>query len=156
MSLSRAGQAPQSAGRFAAYAVNLTLAHLTRRAADGDILHGATEAAHGMPLEMGKHDHGIVIDQMAAHGHFREVQAAAHRERHIAFLIHDIHGAEIPAVDPERFTMRLRCVAIPPVQRIGFHDALSGTRDWKAFTMSRGRMFGPFLSPVCSLMAVLP
>ena len=76
-----------------------------------------------MPLEMGKHDHGIVIDQMAAHGHFREVQAAAHRERHIAFLIHDIHGAEIPAVDPERFTMRLRCVAIPPVQRIGFHDA---------------------------------
>ena len=38
------------------YTVNLLFAHLSGGAADGDVLEGTAEAAHGVSLEVGKHD----------------------------------------------------------------------------------------------------
>ena len=75
-----------------------------------------------MPLKVREHDHGVVIDDMAAHGNFLEMLAAAHRQIHRASGIHDVNRTEGPAVDLERFKMLFGCKAIALIERVGFHD----------------------------------
>ena len=71
---------------------------------------------------MGEHDHGIIIHDMAAHGDFLEVLAAPYGKLHRAFLIHDVHRAEVPAVHLDGLAVQLRGVAVALVERVRFHD----------------------------------
>ncbi len=96
------------------------------RAADGDILHRTAEAAHGVPLEMGQHHHRVVIKHVFADRHFLETLPAFNGDHHRAVLVHDVHRAEIPAVDLEGFAMIRRCVSLALVQGIGFHQSAVG------------------------------
>jgi len=56
-----------------ALAVNLPLAHLPGRDADGDVFERAAEAATGVALEVGVDEHGIIVQQVLAHGDFGQV-----------------------------------------------------------------------------------
>ena len=49
------------------------LAYGPVRAANGDILQGTAEAAHGVTFEMGQHQHRVVIQHMFADRHFLEI-----------------------------------------------------------------------------------
>ena len=59
---------------------------------------------------------------MAAHRHFLKVLAALHGEVHRTFFVHDVHRAERPAVNFQRFAVLFRRVAIAVVKRIRFHN----------------------------------
>ena len=102
--------------------MHLLLAHLPGSTADRNILQRTAEAAHGMAFEMGQHDHRIIVHDMPAHRHFREMPALAHRQRNIPFLIHDIYRTEIPTIDCECLAM-LRCrIAAARIQGIRLND----------------------------------
>ena len=105
------------------YTVNLPLADLSRRAADGDVLHRAAETAHGMAFEMCQDNHRIVIDDMAAHCDFFQMLTAADRQVNVAEFVHDIDRAESPAVDFQRFFMAFRRIAIAGVQRVRLYNS---------------------------------
>ena len=102
--------------------MHLRLANAAVGATDGDVLHRAAEAAHRMTLEVRKYDHGVVIDDMPAHGDFLEVLAATHRQIYRALGVHDVNRAERPTIDLERFKMLFGRKAVAFVKRVSFHD----------------------------------
>ena len=102
--------------------MDLALTDLARSAADSDILQRTAITAHGMAFEMGQDDHRIIVYNVAAHGDFLQVLAAADRQIDRAFFIYDIDRAESPAIDLQRFPMRSRRIAVPFIERIGFDN----------------------------------
>ena len=103
-------------------AVHLTLADAAVSAADGEILHGAAEAAHGVAFEMSEYHHGVIIHDVAAHGDFLEVLAAANGKVYRAFFVHDVYGAEGPAIHFQCFLVTFGGEAVAFIERIGFYD----------------------------------
>ena len=75
-----------------------------------------------MALEVGQHDHGIVILDVCAHGHFLENEAVLYGEHHFAVFVHDIHVAEGPAVYLEGFAVLFGSVAVAFVPGVGLHN----------------------------------
>ena len=106
--------------------MNLLLADLPVGAADGDVLHGTAEAAHGVALEVGQDDHGVVVADVLAHRDGLEVLAALHGEHRRAFGVHDVDRAEGPAVHLEGFKVLFRRVAVSHVERVRFDDRAVG------------------------------
>ena len=98
-----------------------------------------------MPFEVGKYHKGVLVGRMAAHGHFFEPFATVNGQCQSIFLVHNIYGAECPAVHFQR----------PPVF-VSTILALGRSLSGRAFTYSRGIMFGPFCSPVCSFTPICP
>ena len=76
-----------------------------------------------MPFEMGQHQHGVIIQDMFADGHFRKPFSAGNGEAYVPILIHDVNGAESPAVGPQGFTMPFRGLPWAGIQNITFHNA---------------------------------
>ena len=98
------------------------LADAAVRAADADVLVGATEAAHRMPLEVREHEQRVVIQEMRANGHLREPLAALDGQHGCAGLIHDVDGREVPAVDGQGLPVLLRRVAVALIVSIRLDD----------------------------------
>ena len=88
-------------------------------AADAYVLVAAAETAHGVALEVSESDHGIVVQQVLADGHLLEPLAAVYRQKGRALGIHDVHGAEGPAVHLQCLAMLLGSVAVAFVIGIG-------------------------------------
>ena len=91
-------------------------------AADADVLVGAAEASHGMALEMGQGKETVVIRHVRAVGHLLHPFAALNGQGDGALLVHDIHRAEIPAVDLESFAVLLGGIAAALIVSVGLHD----------------------------------
>ena len=53
--------------------VDLFLPVFGRGAADRDVLEGASEAAHAVPLEVREDEHGVVVEEVLADHEFLEV-----------------------------------------------------------------------------------
>ncbi len=98
------------------------LAHAPVGTADADVLVAAAEAALRVPLEMGKHHQRVVTWQVAPHRHAVKPLAAPHRDGQRVLLVHDVHGAERPAVHLQRAPVLLGGVAVALVVRVGLHD----------------------------------
>lgn len=92
--------------------MDLFLACWPVHAAKGDILERSAETAHGVPFEMGEHQHRVVIQHMFADLHFFEVLPAFDRDHHRAVLVHNVYRTEIRAVDLRGFPMIGRGVSI--------------------------------------------
>ena len=52
-----------------------------------------------MAFEVGQHQHGVIIQDMFADGQFRKPFPAGNGKAYVPVLIHDVDGAEGPAVD---------------------------------------------------------
>ena len=63
---------------------------------------------------------------MAAHGHLLKVEAVAHGQVHVAFLVHDVNGAEVPAVDLQGFAVACRGIPVTLVECVGLHNSAVG------------------------------
>ena len=87
------------------------LAYFGIGAANGDVFQRAAEAARSVPFKMRQHNHAVVSGQAFANIHFFKMLAAAYRQGNVAKLVHNIDGAEIPAVIGNGFAVQLRCVA---------------------------------------------
>jgi hypothetical protein len=98
----------------------------------------------------------VVIKQVFAYLHLFETLPAFNGDHYRPVLVHDVDRAEIPAVDPDGFTMVRRGASLPLVERIGLDELLLGMLRCRVFTMSLGRILGPCGSPVCSLIPTLP
>ena len=133
--------------------MDLALADLAGSTADGDILQGTAIAAHGMAFEMSQDNHRIVVDDVAAHGDFLQVLAAADGQIDRAFFIHDIDRAESPAIDLQRSDGKLSYSG-PLIERIGFDNRT--VRTWAIFDHLLRQDIGAIFSPVCNLTATLP
>ena len=46
----------------------------------------------------------------------------AYRQINCALCVHDVNGAEGPAVDLQCFQMALSCIAVALIERVGFYD----------------------------------
>lgn len=103
-------------------AMDLALADASIRTADGEILHRAAEAAHGMSFEMGEDDHRVIVHDVAAHGDCLEMLAAADRKLDSPFFVHDIDRAEGPAIHLQGVAVHGCRVAVSLVERIRFYD----------------------------------
>ena len=108
--------------QIGAVAVQLRLAGLAGSAADGDILERTAKTAHRMALEVGQHQHGIIVEQVLAHGHFLEVPSAGDGQGDVAVGIHDVHRAEGPAVGPQGLAVAFRGLAGAGVEDVALHD----------------------------------
>ena len=75
-----------------------------------------------MTLEVGEREHRIVVQHMGAHVHFAKPLAAGNGQGGNAFLVHDVYGAECPAVVGDGFAMLFGGVAVAFVVGVGFHD----------------------------------
>ena len=110
------------------------LADAAVRAAYAYVLVAATESTHGVPLKVRQGHHGIVVQQILAHGHLLEPLAAFHWQEGRALCIHDIHRAEGPAIYLESLAMLFSGVAVTfvigicfdnvRVRQIPFHQGL--------------------------------
>lgn len=83
----------------------------------------ATETAHGVPFEMSQHQQGIVIQQMGAHGHFREPLATLDGQHGGPLFIQNVHRGEIPAVHGQGLPVFFRGVPGSAVIGIRLHDS---------------------------------
>ena len=88
-----------------------------------DVLVAAAEAALRVALEVGEHDEGAVVGQVAAHGHAVEPLAATYGEGCGVLLVEDVDGAERPAVHLQRTAVLLGGVAVALIVRVGLDDA---------------------------------
>jgi len=89
---------------------------------DADVLVGAAKAPHGVALEVGHGQEGVIVQQILPHGHLREPLAALHREHHGAVLVQDVHRAEGPAVDLQGLSVLFCCVAVAVVIGVGLQN----------------------------------
>ena len=80
---------PDATAGLGAAGVNPHFAHGGTEA-DGDVLDGPAEARHGVALEMGQHQEGIIVGEMAAHIIHVDADAALDRDLHAAFLIQNV------------------------------------------------------------------
>ena len=95
------------------------LADSAIRAAYAYVLVAAAEAAHGVALEVSEGDHGIIVKQVLAYGHLLEPLAAVNGQKGRALGIHDVHGAEGPAIHLQCLAMLLGGVAVTLVIGVG-------------------------------------
>ena len=91
-------------------------------AADADVLVAAAEAAHGVALEVGQHNKGIVVGKGLAHGHVVEPLAAIHGQIHSALGVGDVHRAEGPAIDLQGLAVLFGGVAVALIEGVGLDD----------------------------------
>lgn len=98
-----------------------------------------------MPFKMRQDNHEIIIDDMAAHSDFFQMLAAADRQIHIAFFIHNIYKAKRPAIDLQRFSMTGRRVAIALIQRIRFYNRTVRDMLYKCLNHVTGQNIRPML-----------
>ena len=75
-----------------------------------------------MALEVGQDKEGIIIKEMAADGDFRDPLGPLNRKRHGPFLIHDIHGAEGPAVVLYGLAVLLSRIPVAGIEGIGINE----------------------------------
>ena len=108
--------------RLARGGVDPCLADAAVRTADADVLVGAAEAALHVTLEMGQGQHGVVVQQIFAHGHLREPLSAFHRQKRGAVLVQDVHRGEGPAVHFQSLPVVFRGVAVAVVVGVGLDD----------------------------------
>ena len=95
-----------------------------RSQSDGNILQGAPKSAHGMPLEMGQHQHGIIVFDMVAHEILLNLLSLRYGQLHLPLLIQDVHGRDVrPAVELHGVLMRLSSVACALIGRVALHDS---------------------------------
>lgn len=114
------GDAPLVVGSL--YGVNPFFPDASVCAADADVLIGSAEAAHGMSLKMSQGQEGVVVCQVLTYGHFFEPFAAFNREQSCAVLVHDVYGAEGPAVDLQGLPVRFGGVAVAFVVSVSLDD----------------------------------
>ena len=81
--------APDASAGFGAAGVDPHLAHGGAEA-DGDVLDGAAKARHGVPLEMGQHQIGIIVGKVTAHIIHVDADSALDGDLHAALLIQDV------------------------------------------------------------------
>ena len=65
-----------------------------------------------MAFEVGQHQHGVIIQDMFADGQFRKPFPAGNGKAYVPVLIHDVDGAEGPAVDFKGLEVILGGVAV--------------------------------------------
>ena len=92
--------------------------------ADGQLLQRAAEAAHGMALEVGEHQHGVVVVQVFANQILFDLLAVGDFQLQIgAFGIHDIHiKIMAPAMVLHEFDVLVGGVPLAAVGGVAFHD----------------------------------
>ena len=96
-----------------------------------------------MAFEMGKHDHGIVIQQVLAHGDLFKLFASGDGQGHVAVLVHDVYRGEgRPAVLFKRPAVAFRGLAQAAVEDVAFHHVGVGNRSQKGFDPFAGQDVG--------------
>ena len=63
---------------------------------------------------------------MLAHGHFLEPSAAGHGQADVALGVHNVHGAEGPAVGLQGFPVPFRSLARAFVKHVALHNGTVG------------------------------
>ena len=63
---------------------------------DGNILERTAEISHGMPLEMGKNQSGVIDLEPAAHNVLLQMKVALHRDAELTELIHYFYRCVTP------------------------------------------------------------
>ena len=109
-------------------AVDVGLA-VGRRAADGELLERAAEAAHRMPLEVGEDEHGIVVGNVLADEVLLNTPAVRNGKLQIGALgIENVHvEIRAPAVLDHRAAVLLGGVALALVGGVALdHRAMHG------------------------------
>lgn len=91
-------------------------------APDADILVATAKATLGVAFEMSEDDKGIVIEDMAAHGHTGEPFTAADGKSDGILLIEDVNGTKVPAVDLQGLAVLLGGVTVADVVGVGLND----------------------------------
>ena len=91
--------------------------------ADGQLFQCAAVAAHGVPLEMGQHQHGIVLRQIFAHKILLNDLAVRDGQLHVrAFRVQQVHLEPVaPAVGGQGFPVLFGGVALPVIGGVAFH-----------------------------------
>ena len=102
--------------------VDLLFADAPVGAADTDVLVAAAEAAADMALEVCQHEQRVVIEHALADVHLPEPFAALYGQRRNAPGVGDVHAAEGPAVDLQRFAVLLGGVAAALIVSVGLND----------------------------------
>ena len=103
--------------------VNPLLADARVGAADADVLVGAAEAAHHVALEVREGDHRVVRKHVVAHAHVLEPVAACNGQKRGAVLVHDVDGAEVPAIGGDGLAVLFGGVAVTLIVGVGLDDA---------------------------------
>ena len=98
------------------------LPDLPVRASDADIFIAPAEAPHGMTLEMRQGDHGIIIQEVLSHRHMVKPFSSGNRKVCRSFRIRDVHRAECPPVDLQRFQMLLGGIPVTFIVCVRFND----------------------------------
>ena len=113
-----------------ARAVDIRLA-VGRCHADGQLLQCAAVAAHGMSLEVGKHQHGIVIFQIFADKIFLDDLAVRDIQLHIgAFGVQQVYReVAAPAVLVHQLAVLLGGVAGAAIGSVALHDGAADVVD---------------------------
>lgn len=111
--------------------MDLAFTNLTGSAANGDILHRASETTHSMTLKVSQNQHGVIVDNVLAHSNFFQVEAAVNGQVDKAVLVHDVDRAERPAVNLDGLSVAFRCVAVAFVKCICFDDVAVRNRRLK-------------------------
>ena len=103
-------------------AVDIHLA-VGRGNADGDVLQRPAEAPHGVPLEVGQHQQGVVVLQVCAHIVLLDHLAAGDGQLHVPVLVHNVHrGGGSPAVGVHGVPVGVGGVAPAVVGGVALHD----------------------------------
>ena len=111
---------PQLTGVAAAVDDRLAM---RRRDADGHVLQRAAKAAHGVPLKMGKHQHGLVFAQPFAHVILHKVKAPFDRQGDLPVLVQDIAGRDVgKPVLADGLPVVLRVIAAPLIGGVAFDN----------------------------------
>ena len=63
--------------------------------ADGHVLQRAAQAPHGVALEVGEHEDGVVVVDVGAYKVFLELLAAGDGDGDVAVLVHDVAGGDV-------------------------------------------------------------
>ena len=80
---------PDAAAFLGAAGVDPDLSHGGAEA-DGDVLDGPAEARHGVALEVGQHQKGIVVGKVTAHIIYIDADTVFDRDLHAAFLVQNV------------------------------------------------------------------
>ena len=91
--------------------------------ADGDVLQRAAEAAHGVALEVGQHQQGVVVLQVRAHIVLLDHLAGRDGQLHVPVPVQDVHrGGVRPAVLLHGLPVGGGGVPAPVIGGVALHD----------------------------------
>ena len=99
--------------------------------ADGQLLQRAAEAAHGVPLKVGQHQHGIIVFKILAHMVLFDNLSVRDGQDQIGALgVQQIHGkAAAPAVLHEKPEVLVGGVPLPVVGGVALHNGAAHMLD---------------------------